>query len=151
MEEEQSLEDAILRMGYFGAGLVVGICDAQNIPLPKENLHALVLAGPALLHGTLSGLSGLFSGGVSGYIYGKYYGRVIPTEKNEVLGPEEFEQGKKEKMNTVAPFTTQERAWIMVKHTFWRGILSAGFGAVYGFAFTGSGYLLGTMVGYVTK
>ncbi len=151
MEEEQSLEDAILRMSYLGAGFAIGVCDALQIQLPREHVHLLALGGPAIIHGTLSGFFGLLSGTMSGYLYGKYYGRVVPTEKNEVVSPEELELEGKKKEDTVVPFTAREKAWMMVKQASLQSIISGGVGALYGFAFAAGGYLSARYVCAITE
>jgi len=151
MEQEQLLEDAILRMGYFGAGLVVGICDAQNIPLPKENLHALVLAGPALLHGTLGGIVGTVSGVTKGYTIAQLKRKKghdpVKREIGEIVSPEEYEKGEQH----MVPLNKWEKSWVIAKYAAIDCMIAMISSALCGFAFVGSGYLLGSMIGYATK
>ncbi len=61
-----SAANFLLSVGSFGAGAYHGFCDAQDIPLPRENLEFALTWGPTIVRGT----NGVLAGGLVGLVGG---------------------------------------------------------------------------------
>ena len=76
-----SATDLFLGVASVGAGAYHGFCDAQGIPLPKENLEWALTYAPAIVQGGLNairgGLVGLVGGGAAGGPGGAAAGIVL--------------------------------------------------------------------------
>jgi len=91
-----SAVNLFLGLASVGAGAYHGYCDAQGIPLPKENLEWALTYGPAIVRGSLGavfgGIAGLVAGGVGGGVIGagvsrrSVYGAVAGASGGAVAG-----------------------------------------------------------------
>ncbi|MCX6710786.1 MAG: hypothetical protein NTZ02_01720 [Candidatus Woesearchaeota archaeon] len=53
----------LVNLASFAAGAYAGFCDAQGIPISKENVYSALAYGPMIVQGAGLGLIGLVAGG----------------------------------------------------------------------------------------
>ena len=66
-----------LGLGSMSAGAYHGYCDAQGIPFQRENLEFALTYAPAIIQGTVFGLTGLVQGAAIGAKEGGCAGVVV--------------------------------------------------------------------------